>query len=207
MRSADDFLALRAYSAATMVEANGNTGALPHGIKPVDHSFRIWGPALTVATPGGDNLWIHRALAMSRPGDVMVVSAGTAEPAGYWGEILSHAARARDLGGVVLDGFARDAARLPAIGVPVFCRGLCIRGTAKDPDGAGSVGRNVSIGGVTVCPGDLVVGDADGVVVVAAGRVEAVLAAADARDRKEAAVIDELAQGATTVDLYGLAEA
>lgn len=196
-----------AYSAATMVEANGNVGSLPSDIKPVDSGFKVWGRALTVATPPGDNLWIHRAVALAQPGQVLVISTGRGEPAGYWGEILSTAARARGVAGVVLDGCARDGDRLGPVGVPVFCRGLCIKGTAKDGEGAGSVGRNISIGGVTIRHGDLVVGDVDGVVVVAAERMAVTLAAAEARERKEAEVMAALDAGATTVDLYRLGEA
>ncbi|HET9075287.1 MAG TPA: hypothetical protein VFN68_00020 [Acidimicrobiales bacterium] len=196
----------RAYSAATVVEAAGNVGALAPDIRPVHPSFRLWGPAVTVATPSGDNLWIHRALAAAAPGSVLVVSTGNGEPAGYWGEILSRAANARALAGVVLDGGARDSERLADVGFPVFSRGLCIRGTTKDRAGAGSVGRHITVGGVTVRPGDLVVGDADGVVVVAAERADQVLAAADERDRKEARVMQQLLQGATTVEIFQLGE-
>jgi 4-hydroxy-4-methyl-2-oxoglutarate aldolase len=191
-------------SAATIVEAAGNVGALPHDIKPVHPSFKVWGPAVTVATPSGDNLWVHRGLAAAGPGSVLVVSTGNGEPAGYWGEILSRAAVARGLGGVVLDGCARDAERLVDIGFPVFCRGLCIRGTTKDRAGAGSVGRHVNVGGVSVRPGDLVVGDVDGVVVVAAERVDQVLVSAGERDRKEAGIVEELLNGATTVEIFDL---
>lgn len=195
-----------AFSAATVVEAAGNVGALAHSIKPVHPSFKLWGPAVTIATPSGDNLWIHRGLAAAAPGSVLVVSTGNGEPAGYWGEILSRAALARRLAGVVLDGCARDAAQLAEVGFPVFSRGLCIRGTAKDRAGAGSVGRHITVGGVSVRPGDLVVGDADGVVVVAAERVEDVLTAAAERDRKEARIMEQLMQGLTTVDIFQLGE-
>jgi len=193
-----------ARSAATIVEAAGNVGALSHDIKPVHPSFKVWGPAVTVATPSGDNLWVHRGVAAAGPGSVLVVSTGNGEPAGYWGEILSQAAVARGLGGVVLDGCARDGERLVDIGFPVFCRGLCIRGTTKDRAGAGSVGRHVNVGGVSVRPGDLVVGDVDGVVVVAAERVEQVLMSAGERDRKEARIVEELLNGATTVEIFDL---
>lgn len=193
-----------ARSAATIVEAAGNVGALSHDIKPVHPSFKVWGPAVTVATPSGDNLWVHRGLAAAGPGSVLVVSTGNGEPAGYWGEILSQAAVARGLGGVVLDGCARDGERLVDIGFPVFCRGLCIRGTTKDRAGAGSVGRHVNVGGVSIRPGDLVVGDVDGVVVVAAERVEQVLISAGERDRKEARIVEELLNGATTVEIFDL---
>lgn len=196
----------KVYSAATVVEAAGNVGALAHDIKPVHPSFKLWGPAVTVATPSGDNLWIHRALAAASPGSVLVVSTGSGEPAGYWGEILSRAAVARHLGGVVLDGCARDAERLAEVGFPVFSRGLCIRGTRKDRAGAGSVGRNVTVGGVTVRPGDLVVGDVDGVVAVAAERVGEVVAAAGERDRKEALIMQQLLEGLTTVEIFQLGD-
>jgi 4-hydroxy-4-methyl-2-oxoglutarate aldolase len=195
-----------AIATATLFESNAKQGALPAAIKPLAAGWRICGPALPVSTPPGDNYWIHRAVATAEPGDVLVVATGGAHDNGYWGEILSAAALARGVGGVVLDGPARDGAAVVATGVPIFGRGLNIVGPSKDPRGAGSVGRRIRIGGVQIDAGDLVVGDDDGVVVVAADRVPAVVAAARERERSEADVMARLRAGETTLQIFGLPE-
>ena len=115
-----------------MHEAGGKIGALPSIIKPVAPAFRCCGPALTVHSPGGDNLWLHRALDVAQPGDVLVVHVSGAHEHGYWGEIMTTMAKVRGLAGLVIDGCVRDGVLLEQIGFPVFARGLCIRGTGKD---------------------------------------------------------------------------
>jgi 4-hydroxy-4-methyl-2-oxoglutarate aldolase len=107
---------------------------------------------------------------------------------------------------VVIDGPARDGVAVVATGVPVFARGLNIIGPSKDPRGAGAVGTRIRIGGVPIDPGDLVVGDDDGVVVIARDRVPAVVAAAQARERSEADVMTRLRAGETTLQIFGLDE-
>ena len=159
-----------AIATATLFESNAKQGALPAAIKPLGPGQRICGPAVPVATPPGDNYWIHRAVAQAAPGEVLVVATGGSYDNGYWGEILSAAALARGLAGVVLDGPARDGTAVVATGVPVFARGLNIIGPSKDPRCAGAVGLRIRIGGVQIDPGDLVVGDDDGVVVIARDR-------------------------------------
>jgi 4-hydroxy-4-methyl-2-oxoglutarate aldolase len=191
-------------ASATLFESNAKQGALPAAIKPLGPGWRICGPAVPVSTPPGDNYWIHRAVAQAAPGDVLVVATGGAYDNGYWGEILSAAALARGLGGVVIDGPARDGVAVVATGVPVFARGLNIIGPSKDPRCAGAVGQRIRIGGVQVDPGDLVVGDDDGVVVIAADRVAAAVAAAQERERSEADVMSRLRAGETTLQIFGL---
>jgi 4-hydroxy-4-methyl-2-oxoglutarate aldolase len=192
-----------AIATATLFESNAKEGALPAAIKPLGPGQRLCGPALPVATPPGDNYWIHRAVAVAAPGDVLVVATGGAYDNGYWGEILSTAALARGVGGVVLDGPARDGVAVVATGVPVFARGLNIIGPGKDPRCAGAVGQRIRIGGVVVDPGDLVVGDDDGVVVIARDRIAAVVAAAQERERSEADVMARLRAGETTLQIFG----
>ena len=124
--------AARTLPAATLHEAGGKIGAMPSAIKPVAPAFRCCGPAVTVHSPGGDNLWLHRALYIAQPGDVLVVHVSGAYDHGYWGEIMTTMAKARGLAGLVIDGCVRDGVLLEQIGFPVFARGLCIRGTGKD---------------------------------------------------------------------------
>lgn len=193
----------QSLSAATLHEAAGKIGALPSAIKPIATSFRVCGPAVTVSSPGGDNLWLHRAIYTAQPGDVLVVHVNGRYEHGYWGEIMSTAAQARGLAGLVIDGCVRDGVLLESIGFPVFARGLCIRGTGKDFGARGWINAPLSMGDVVVSAGDLVFGDGDGVVCIPRDRAEAVLSAARARERHEAETCCRLEAGATTLDLYG----
>jgi len=122
---------------------------------------------------------------------------------GYWGEIMSTAAASRGLAGLVLDGCVRDGELLPKVGLPVFARGLCIRGTDKDANARGWINAPTLFGDVLVSPGDLVVGDADGVVSIARDRVAEVLDAAARRERAEAEILRRLRSGESTLAVYG----
>lgn len=187
---------------ATLHEAGGRIGVLPSAIKPVHPGMRLSGPAVTVHSPGGDNLWIHRALYVARPGDVLVVYVSDTPDYGYWGEIMSTAAQVRGLGGLVIAGCVRDVELLEQIGFPVFATGLCIRGTGKDPIARGWVNHPVRLADLTVEPGDLIVGDRDGVVAVPRARAAEVVAASEQREAKEAAVLQRIAAGERTLEVY-----
>lgn len=191
-------------STATIHEAGGKIGVMPHQIKPVHPHFRICGPAVTVHSPPGDNLWLHYAIYTAQPGDVLVVHVEGKFDHGYWGEVMSTAAKARNLGGLVIDGCVRDFTLLGEVGFPIFARGLCIRGTGKDKKAYGSINRSLRFGATPVEPGDLIVGDNDGVVVVPQARAAEVIAASRQRDEDEARICEELMAGATTLDIYKL---
>lgn len=193
----------RTYDAATLHEAAGKIGVLPPQIKPVASHFRVCGPAATVHSPGGDNLWLHRAIYAAEPGDVLVVHVSDKYDHGYWGEIMSTAAQVRGLGGLVIDGCVRDVSLLREMKFPVFARGLCIRGTGKDFGARGWVNYPVLMGGVTVQPGDLIVGDEDGVVAIPRDRAQQVLAAASRRSDQERDIVRRLQSGETTLKIYG----
>lgn len=192
----------RALPSATVHEAGGRVGALPPAIKPVHPFMKLCGPAVTVHSPGGDNLWIHRALYVARPGDVLVVYANEVHDYGYWGEIMSTAAQVRGLGGLVIAGGVRDIDLLERIGFPVFATGLCIRGTGKDHLARGWVNHPVLMGDITVHAGDLVLGDRDGVVVIGRERAAEVVRAAEQREAKEADVLKRIAAGERTLEVY-----
>ncbi|MPW19562.1 4-carboxy-4-hydroxy-2-oxoadipate aldolase/oxaloacetate decarboxylase [Paraburkholderia sp. CNPSo 3157] len=192
----------RALPAATLHEAGGKIGALPSAIKPVAPGFRICGTAVTVHSPGGDNLWLHRAIALAQPGDVLVVYASGVYEHGYWGEVMTTAAKVRGLAGLVIDGAVRDADLLEAIGFPVFSRGLSIRGTSKDYGAIGWINEPVMIGNVTVNAGDLIVGDRDGVVAVPRDRAADVVERAAKREADEAAICKRIESGETTMQIY-----
>ncbi|WP_436192654.1 4-carboxy-4-hydroxy-2-oxoadipate aldolase/oxaloacetate decarboxylase [Pseudorhodoferax sp. LjRoot39] len=194
--------AARALPAATLHEAGGRIGVLPSSIKPVAPAFRVCGPAVTVQSPGGDNLWLHRALYVAEPGDVLVVHVSGAHDFGYWGEIMSAAAQARQLGGLVIDGCVRDGAVLADFGFPVFARGLSIRGTGKDFGARGWINHPVLFDDLVVQPGDLVVGDTDGVVALPRARAAEVVQAAQAREAKEAGIVQRIRAGERTLEVY-----
>jgi 4-hydroxy-4-methyl-2-oxoglutarate aldolase len=194
--------AARLLPTATLHEAGGKIGVLPPAIKPVAPAFRLCGPALTVHSPGGDNLWLHRAIALAQPGDVLVVHVSGVHDHGYWGEIMTTAAKVKGLGGLVIDGCVRDGVLLEEIGFPVFARGLCIRGTGKDYGAIGWLNAPVLMGDVRVAAGDLVVGDADGVVVVPRERARDVVTRAQDREATEAAILKRVAAGESTMRIY-----
>lgn len=192
------------FGTSTIHEAAGKIGALPSAIRCLTPGLVLAGRAVTVTGPPADNLWLHRALYAADAGDVLVAEPGHHAEAGYWGEVLSHAAKTRNLAGVVIDGCARDSDRLPGIGLPVFGRGFCMRGTSKHGDGSGSINRPLALGDVIVHPGDVVLGDGDGVVVLPLDRLDEVIGSALARQNREAEIISALRAGARTLDLYQL---
>lgn len=199
----DDLIARAlARSSATFHEASGRRGALPHQIKPLDRAMRFAGRALPVRCPAGDNLQIHYALKAASAGDVLVVDCGTGEPFGYWGEIMATAAIARGIAALVITGGVRDSSRLIELGLPTFSGAITVLGTGKDNGKDGAVGEPVRIGEITVRTGDLVMGDADGVVAYPQDQAETLIAAAEERDDKETGILDQIRQGALTLDVY-----
>jgi 4-hydroxy-4-methyl-2-oxoglutarate aldolase len=199
-----DYAALLRCGAATVHEVAGAGTALPPAIRPAFLDAQLCGPAFPVDCGPGDNLWLHRALYLAPPGSVLVVSCGGSYEFGYWGEILSTAALQRGLAGLVIDGAVRDVTALQRLAFPVFARGLCVRGTSKTPRAGTDAGSPIAIAEVRVSAGDLVLGDADGVICVAAGRVCGLLEAAEQRIAKEQDIMAGLRAGRRSVDLLGL---
>lgn len=193
-------------STATVHEAAGRLGALGSAIQPAFDGAQVFGPALPVLCPAGDNLWLHHAIYAAECGEVLVVAIDEPHDVeyGYWGEVMAVAAQARGVGGLVIDGGVRDTTELRDVGFPVFSSAVCIRGTIKDPTATGSIGEPVRLGEVTVQHGDLVIGDADGVVVIPRSRVDEVITASADRVEKEAQIMAQLRAGKTTIDLFDL---
>jgi 4-hydroxy-4-methyl-2-oxoglutarate aldolase len=160
------------------------------------------GWAFPIRCAPGDNLAIHVGLLHAAPGSVLVVDASAVPDLGYWGEILTEAAQARGVAGLVIDGSIRDIDSLRARGFAVYATGVAARGTTKAL--GGEVAVPVSVGGADVRLGDFIVGDSDGVAVVAADDWEAVLARADDRSAWEADAIRQIRSGVNTVELFGL---
>ena len=198
--------AIERYPAATLHEAYDRCGALPPMLKPVARGMELGGPAFPVRCPVGENLVLHHAVANARPGEVLVVDVPDGEAYGYWGDILSSAAKARGLGGLIITGGVRDVVRLGEIGFPVFAAQVSIRGTGKDTRAPWSMGDAVAIGGVTIARGDYVRGDEDGIVAIASSDLKHVLEMARRREDHEQSVLDRIAGGETTLEIYEFPE-
>jgi 4-hydroxy-4-methyl-2-oxoglutarate aldolase len=171
-------------------------------VKPAWPGARVAAPAYPVRCSPGDNLGIHVAVTLAPAGSVLVADMGGARDFGYWGEVLTTGAEACGIAGLVIDGCVRDGDALARHGFPVFSTGLALSGATKEQPG--SVARPVTVGDVAVEPGDWVVGDVDGVVVIPGAAVDDVLAAGHARAEKEQALFAALRDGATTVEQFGL---
>jgi len=174
-------------------------------IKPVWPRARLVGPALTVRTFPADNLMIHKAVTLATKGDVLVVNAGGYKDTAVFGDLLGYSCKVHGIAGVVIDGASRDAEGMAAIGFPVFARAVLPMGPFKDSPG--SINVPVSCGGAAVRPGDIIVADADGVVVVPSEEAAAVLSKAQGASAKEEQMRERLAKGEYIYDILGLGEA
>ncbi|WP_018762586.1 RraA family protein [Arthrobacter sp. 135MFCol5.1] len=165
-------------------DAMERLGILDSSIKPVWPGARLAGPAFTVWTRAGDNAYLHRALAEAAPGDVLVVNGQGDESRALMGDLIGARARNAGIAGFVIDGAVRDAAGLERLGMPVFARSISPAGPYKN--GPGILAGPVAVGGVAVLPGDIILGDGDGAVVVPRARAEEILLAAEAVYQDEA---------------------
>lgn len=195
---------LGAFSTATLCEALGNVNYLPSAIKPIAKGMRVCGPAYTIQTMPRDNILLHRAYAYAQAGDVLIAQCSGFYEAGYWGDLMSLGAKTKGINGLVIDGCVRDADDIEAMGFPVFSRGICIRGTSNHGDG--TLNEPIVIGEVLIHPGDIVVGDRDGVVIVPAHKIEETIEKATAREAKEERTRTELRKGRVSIDIYGWKE-
>lgn len=159
----------------------------------VHRSGGLAGPAFTLRGPPGDNLMLHKAIDMARPGDVIVMDAGASLANAITGELMITHAQQRGIAGFVIDGAVRDRDALAEINLPVYARGICHRGPYKN--GPGEIGYPVSVGGMLVRPGDLMLGDGDGLLCVPPEGAEAVLERARAKAAAEAAQMETTLAG------------
>jgi 4-hydroxy-4-methyl-2-oxoglutarate aldolase len=190
------------FDPATLYEAAGLRGMVDPSIRPAWLGARICGVAATVECPPADNLMLHHAVAVAKPGEVIVANAGGYLLTGAWGEILTVAAQAKGVAGLVIDSAVRDIAAISERSFPVFSRGLAIGAATKQRPGRMNV--PIQFGGVMVHPGDIVFGDADGLVIIPQEQVEEVYEAALRRQKREAEIIAQLRLGKTTIELLGL---
>lgn len=195
---------LAQYSSATIHEAQGRRGALDSSLKPIDRSMSFCGPAVTVVCAPRDNLMLQVAIHYAQRGDVLVVSAGEFSEAGTFGDVLGTAMHSKGLAALVTDSGVRDIADLIDLGLPVFSRSVCIKGTVKET--LGPINHPIVFGGELVEPGDIVKGDADGVVLVKAADAGWVIEACAEREASEVELRELYRAGGTTIALCNLVE-
>jgi 4-hydroxy-4-methyl-2-oxoglutarate aldolase len=190
------------YGVATVYEASGGVGLIDVPLIQLIPGSRVAGPARTVRCGQGDNLMVHAVLAQVQPGEVLVLTMPEPEPVALVGELLATQAVVHQVAALLIDASVRDTEELQSLGLPIWTRWIRVRGATKTK--VGTINEPVVMGGAPIAPGDIVLLDADGAVVVAAQQAAQVLAAAQARQTREAELRGTFQTGALSYDLLGL---
>jgi regulator of RNase E activity RraA len=191
------------HDTAKLVDSMGGYGAMHFEIKPLENHMRILGTALTVLTRPGDALYVQKAIDETRPGDVIVIAAGGYKDVCVIGERLGYFFKRKGAAGIIVDGAIRDAVGMVADSPPTFARSTCIR--IFGSTGPGAINVPVSCGGVTVNPGDIILGDRDGVAVVPREDAARVADLADAHLEGELSRMKAVEEGGSVTDVFQLA--
>jgi 4-hydroxy-4-methyl-2-oxoglutarate aldolase len=199
---ADAVRKLGEFGVATVHEAQGRTGLMLPYMRPIYLEARIAAPAVTVYCHAGDNLMIHAAIEICHKGDVLVVTTQSESTDGMFGELLATSCQAHGITGVVIDAGVRDVLDLTKMQFPAFSKAISSQGTVKET--AGSVNIDIICAGALVHPGDVIVADADGVVVVQRSEAAEVVRLGEERLAKEARNRENLRSGRLGLDMYGL---
>ncbi|HQR32115.1 MAG TPA: 4-carboxy-4-hydroxy-2-oxoadipate aldolase/oxaloacetate decarboxylase [Blastocatellia bacterium] len=200
--AADVIQQLGEQGSATISEAQGRTGLFNPYMRPIYAAARVAGSAVTVSCQPGDNLMIHAAIEVCQPGDVLVVTTTSESTDGMFGELLATSCQTHGIRGLIIDAGVRDVADLTALNFPVWSKAISSQGTVKATPG--SVNVEVVCAGAIVRPGDVVVGDVDGVVVIKRERAAEVAALGQKRIEKEQRSRERLKAGELGLDFYGL---
>ena len=189
------------FGTALISDAMGRFGAM-RKIHPISRGMKIAGPAVTVQTYRCDNLMVHVGLELAQEGDVLVVDAGGIDYTGVWGGHMTDMALNKKLNGIVVDGAVRDSEEMIEKGFPAFCVGVTPQGGYKDDPGSVNIG--ISCGNVRVNPGDIIIGDDDGVVVIPLEQIDSVITACRKIKEKETYQEAEMKAGKTLYELIGM---
>lgn len=197
-----DITGFKGIPTGNICDSNNRLGAMDSEIKPLSRHMSMVGRAMTVFCAAGDNLTIHKAVTLAKPGDVLVINCCGYKNAGVFGELLAISCMTHGIAGVVIDGACRDKNDLIELGFPVFTRAVCPNGTVKEF--CSEVNQPINCGGIAVNPGDVVIGDCDGVVVIPSSNAEEVLKKSKAKKAAEDEMRKKLESGETTAQLLSL---
>jgi 4-hydroxy-4-methyl-2-oxoglutarate aldolase len=200
--TADTLAELARLGSATVYEAGGRRGYVDLDLHMTIAHSRVAGPACTVMCGQSDNLMVHAVMAQVQPGEIIVISQPEPRPVAMVGDLLATQAQVRGAAGMLIDAAVRDREDLATMDIPIWARWIRVRGAEKST--LGQIGVPVSVGGTVICPGDVVVLDSDGVAVIEAERVEAVLAASREREERERIKRARLRDGALSWEIDGL---
>jgi len=189
----EEYMKLNGFSVPSLSDAMNRFRTMDCLIKPINENCRFIGTAITVRVRPGDNLMIHKAIDVSRAGDIIVIDTGSCYTNAVWGELMTRSALEKGIGGVVIDGAARDIKEIKGLKIPIFTK--YVVPSACDKDGPGEINEPISCGGIPVIPGDIIVGDENGVAVIPPNLINEVIENVRIKIEHEAERIKNINEG------------